>query len=331
MQNSYARVSRGVASLFALFAFGAARPVMATYTYTYSLIGQFDVTNGALPESGLTIDPSENIFGTTRYGGSSGQFFGGGTVFEVPAGSHTLTSVLTFDGAANGGYPAATLFSDAAGNLYGTTTTGGAGAGNGTVFEIAAGSHTLTTLASIDSIGTDPSTPALDPNGNLFGTTFYGPTGGNGTVFELPANGNSLTPIATVSGNTNTIISDAQGNLFGTIWNNSGGVFEISAASHQLSTIASFGGNLGSDTDCLTMDSAGNLYGINAGGGSGGNGNVFKIDAQSHAVTILGSFDGTTAIRQIRWQLIPKETFSEPPIGAESRAGEFFQRLWHSL
>src|SRR5437868_995289 len=48
---------------------------------------------------------------------------------------------------------------DASGDLYGTTTDGGDANGDGTVFEIAHGSGTITTLASFDGAnGMDPNT-----------------------------------------------------------------------------------------------------------------------------------------------------------------------------
>ena len=85
---------------------------------------------------------------------------------------------------------------DAAGNVYGTTradaTTGG------TVFRIAAGTGTVTTLATFgpygvaSDVGTSPANVVIDPAGNLFGTS--GPSrygiqapGSNDTLWELPA------------------------------------------------------------------------------------------------------------------------------------------------
>ncbi len=75
---------------------------------------------------------------------------------------------------------------DAAGNLYGTTIGGGAH-GDGTAFEIARGSDSITTLASFNSA--DGLSPygglTLGPAGSLYGTTYQGGAGGAGTVFEL--------------------------------------------------------------------------------------------------------------------------------------------------
>ena len=64
---------------------------------------------------------------------------------------------------------------DSSGNLYGTTLGGGTG-GYGTVFEVAKGSGTITTLASFN--GTNGADPfgglIMDSSGNLYGTAADG-------------------------------------------------------------------------------------------------------------------------------------------------------------
>jgi uncharacterized repeat protein (TIGR03803 family) len=96
--------------------------------------------------------------------------------------SYTLTPLASF---ANGFQPYGVTL-DAHGDLFGTTAYGGAN-GLGTVFEVAAGAGTITTLASFN--GANGSGPvgdlALDANGDLFGTTVGGGDFGNGTVFEV--------------------------------------------------------------------------------------------------------------------------------------------------
>jgi uncharacterized repeat protein (TIGR03803 family) len=94
-------------------------------------------SDGAYPEAGLIADMAGNLYGTTWGGGSGGQ----GTVFQLtPSGA--LNVLYSFTGGSDGGRPAADLIADAAGNLYGTTASGGAGTscpgGCGTVFELAA-------------------------------------------------------------------------------------------------------------------------------------------------------------------------------------------------
>ncbi len=92
----------------------------------YSFIGP---TDGKLPYSGLLRDPAGNLYGTTYAGGA----FGGGTLFEIPAGG-TFKVLYAFGiTLSDGRTPYGDLIRDASGYLYGTTYYGGA-TGNGTVF-----------------------------------------------------------------------------------------------------------------------------------------------------------------------------------------------------
>jgi uncharacterized repeat protein (TIGR03803 family) len=103
----------------------------------YSFSGGSD---GAHPPAGLVRDSAGNLYGTTAAGGSGCIHSAGcGTVFKVDASNHE--SVLySFTGGSDGGNPTASLVMDAKGNLYGTTSQGGAAGGCarlgcGTVFE----------------------------------------------------------------------------------------------------------------------------------------------------------------------------------------------------
>ena len=58
-------------------------------------------SNGVGPFAGLVEDSSGNLFGTTSQGGTSSD----GTVFEVAAGTHALTTLANFTGAPNGNGP----------------------------------------------------------------------------------------------------------------------------------------------------------------------------------------------------------------------------------
>ncbi|MGO9517374.1 MAG: choice-of-anchor tandem repeat GloVer-containing protein [Candidatus Korobacteraceae bacterium] len=98
----------------------------------YTFLGQPD---GCGPQAKLVMDATGSLYGTTMFGG---QGFGGGagTVFKLtPAnGGWTYTSLHDFVGT-DGAYPTSSLVFDVNGNLYGTTTQGGA-SNAGVVFEI---------------------------------------------------------------------------------------------------------------------------------------------------------------------------------------------------
>lgn len=93
-------------------------------TALYAFTGGSD---GSQPDAGLVIDKG-NLYGTTWGGGaSSGTGGNGGVVFELsPNSDGTWTETVThsFVGP-DGSLPRSTLVVDHAGNLYGTTYTGG--------------------------------------------------------------------------------------------------------------------------------------------------------------------------------------------------------------
>ena len=239
---------------------------LAAGSGTITTLASFNGANGANPAAGLVRDPRGNLFGTTSSGGIGFNpaipFSGFGTVFELAAGSGTLTTLASFNGA-NGAGPDGDLVRDPRGNLYGTTSSGGAFGGSvggfGTVFELAAGSGTITTLASFNGTNGDSPSGNLvrDPRGNLFGTTFlggaFGGPMGDGTVFELAAGSGTITTLASFNGTNGALplaglVRDPLGNLFGTTLyggigfnpanplSGFGTVFELAAGSGTITT-----------------------------------------------------------------------------------------------
>jgi uncharacterized repeat protein (TIGR03803 family) len=86
--------------------------------------------DGAPPNGRLVMDKQGNLFGTTNGGG----VFGYGAIYEIPAGGDQKV-LYSFGGGSDGANPDSGLILDAAGNLYGTTSVGGA-FGAGTVFRL---------------------------------------------------------------------------------------------------------------------------------------------------------------------------------------------------
>ena len=197
-------------------------------------VANFNNSNGSNVYGGLTTNSRGDLFGTTGVGGASGK----STLFKVDAVTHALTTLVNFNGA-NGSNPFGTLIMDASGNLYGTTSSGG-GNGDGTIFEVMAGTNSLVTLASFS--GTDGATPLspliLDANGDLFGMTNTGGANNYGTVFEVVAGTDAISTIVTFDGVIaghyySGLIADSVGNLYGTASKGNDGVgvvFELSNA-----------------------------------------------------------------------------------------------------
>jgi uncharacterized repeat protein (TIGR03803 family) len=190
-----------------------------TENILYNFTGVNNNQDGELPNGGLAIDPSGNLYGVAAYGGTGGcVLFGGvagcGIVYQLtppaaPDGAWTEATIYSFQGGADGQLPSGSLTLDVSGNLYGATTYGGGfGSCNepyyqncGTIFELTppstrGGAWTEKVLYSFKS-GTDGAIPfgglVLDKHGILYGTTLVGGNEtcssswgvGCGTVFEL--------------------------------------------------------------------------------------------------------------------------------------------------
>ncbi len=146
---------------------------------TITTLASFNGTNGSGPKAGVIVDKSGNLYGITSGGGSQSL----GAVFELTPSSSLIKPLASFD-LTSGFNSYGGLIMDGSGNLYGTTAAGGSSS-KGTIFELAHGSSTITTLASFD--GTNGSAPEvgllIDSSGNLYGTTTVGGAAGYGTVF----------------------------------------------------------------------------------------------------------------------------------------------------
>ncbi|HTR26070.1 MAG TPA: choice-of-anchor tandem repeat GloVer-containing protein [Terriglobales bacterium] len=212
------RIAKALALISGLLFVGA-RPAHAqTEIVLYHFCSQPNCADGQGPASSLTRDSAGNFYGTTALGGANTY----GTVFELSpnkTGGYDETVLYSFcslQNCADGNDPTSTLIFDSAGNLYGTTCSGGANGqavasacgagfnGYGVAFELSpkppggcpSGSNTgnswcETVLYSFKS-NPDGASPfaglTFDSSGNLYGTT-YGGGSGTGTVYELSPNG----------------------------------------------------------------------------------------------------------------------------------------------
>lgn len=152
-------------------------------------------SDGAHPLAGLVADASGALYGTTVAGGSAKQ----GTVFKfVPSGNGGTETVLwSFQSASksDGASPNSGVALDAAGNIYGTTTSGGA-TSDGTVFKLtkAHGNYTESILHAFEGAadGADPIGSVTLKGKLLYGTTSAG-SGSTcfscGTLFRIATNG----------------------------------------------------------------------------------------------------------------------------------------------
>jgi uncharacterized repeat protein (TIGR03803 family) len=159
------------------------------------------------------------------------------------------TNLYNFQGGSDGSFPYWRLTIGSNGELYGTTLAGGSsGCGSG----FCGTAFSLDTTTGIETVlhrfavqpgdGEQPSGPLLNVSGNLFGTTYFG-----GKVNAVCSLGCGVVYAIGITGSYKLVYSFTGGT----------------------DGLAPRGG--------LIQDSAGNLYGAAAAGGTSNNGVIFKI------------------------------------------------------
>jgi uncharacterized repeat protein (TIGR03803 family) len=234
--------------------------------------------------------------------------------------AQTFKVLHAFTGKGDGENPLAGLTIDSAGNLYGTTSEGGA-FDVGTVFEIDAQGKESILHSFWGGDGLGPMASVIRTATGVFhGTAMNGgkPEGGScdhgcGTLFELDAAGKiaagKIKVLYAFTGGTDGgqieagIVQDEKGNLYGTATQGGdmscdygwgcGVVFKVDGDGKETVLHAFTGqpdGWLVSGN--LVRDSMGNLYGVTEAGGTSNVGTVFKVDPSGNE-TVLYSFLGT--------------------------------------
>jgi uncharacterized repeat protein (TIGR03803 family) len=230
-------------------------------TWTFSHLHDFSGSDGSASANaaggmlgGLIMDSAGNLYGTTWTGGVISKCTGGcGVVFELKneSGAWSETVLHRFHGS-DGMNPDAALLMDVSGNLYGTTTAGGAH-GFGVVFKVTveSGQGQTTSIHSFSSGHGDGAYPnsalTMDASGNLYGATYSG------------------------GGSSECNVENDTG---------CGIVFQLTKTSNawKESVLHDFSGKQdGAFPGALTLDADGNLYGLAQNGGAYFGGLLFKV------------------------------------------------------
>ena len=261
--------------------------------------------DGQGPYGRVAIGADGKLYGTTIEGGNQTCPSGCGTVFSLmpstgcQSGSCAWSeSVLyRFQGNSDGFYPTGDLALDSSGNVYGTTTQGGAD-GPGTIYELnsSKGKWSESILYSFtgQDDGANPySGVTLGAAGKMYSSTLTGGINNGGSAVELTLSNGVWTETTLhdfYPSNKGVfpqagLVLEKSGKLIGATAaggpNNGGTVYELSPSNGdwRLSTLYNLtGSGEPGPWAKLTMDASGNLYGTTQGYPPVGDwGTVFKL------------------------------------------------------
>lgn len=335
-----------------------------TKTNLYNFNGPND---GNSPAGALLMDRSGNLYGTAQQAGITNKncSVGCGTVFALFKNSEgwRYTVLHHFHGMPDGALPTGTLVADSAGNLYGTTVSGGADdicfEGCGTVFQLQQANgwkeQVIHTFTNLFQDGAYPSgTMAIDSEGDLFGSSIIGGLNGYGTVFAMKQSAtgtwteqilhNFCSEYNCADGNAAAGgVTLANGHLVGTTQMGGGqgyygSLFVLTPGSEQWGiNNFDFDTTDGAASISPVLYSRGNYYGVTEQGGnqnfacnlSYGDGVIFEVAAQGATLneTVLHTFSGPDGCGPIGGLTADKNgnLFGTTAFGGTSNDGVVFE------
>jgi uncharacterized repeat protein (TIGR03803 family) len=262
-------------------------PAKGSGSWTKTTVYEFSGGDGQLPQGGLVLASSGEIFGTTLKGGS----YGAGTLYRLNPPTNksawTETTLWNFGSGADAANPGSTLVLGPNGQVYGSAYAGGS-YGAGAIFAISqdgpGGPVTEAVLWSFTG-GADGAYPAAltgDSSGRLYGVATEGGTYGLGTIFSIsPSGGPSpLDVLWSFAGEADggyptSLVPSGSDSFAGTVVvgsdrNSNGAVYSL-AIKNGIASVApvwNFAGSQdGSIPTSIVVHNNGQIFGVTAQGG----------------------------------------------------------------
>ena len=294
----------------------------------YSVLQVFgsDATAGQMPSAGLIEGSGGMLYGTTEFGGASGN----GTVFRVnrDGSGHTTLHGFAANGS-EGAWPRGRLAAGPGGMLYGTTAIRG-NANGGTVWKMKTDGTAFGVLQhfgfSSPSVRNLSAGVMLGSDGKLYGTTVFGGAADAGTVFQVGTDGSGAVVLHAFTGLANgggrpyaQLVEGPDGALLGTTEvggsdaNGGGTVFRIQKDGSGFGVVHAFAGGTGDGGTLrrgLLLGGDGTLHGVTTTGGPGNGGTVFRVRPDGTGFQLVHFFASNGAEGKV-----PQATLAEGPGG----------------
>jgi uncharacterized repeat protein (TIGR03803 family) len=290
----------------------------------------FNGTNGACPTAGLAEGPDGNLYGTTRYGGTSFNdpraantgygVPGDGTIFRINTNG-VLTTLFSFTPDTQGGQPMAPLTLGSDGSFYGIISGGTYGWGE--IFRISL-DGTFAPIASLDSKNGPAQLSAIieSRDGGFYGVGQVSGAYHCGAIYKVSPNHSISTVVSfTNSGafSWGSVVEGTDGNLYGTTCNSSdhqyGYVYQV-LPKGDYAVIASFALTNGSGPQTgMIQGRDGSLYGTTFSGGAYadqfglGYGTIFRLTVPSAAAPNLRMPIQSETGMAISWSALPCRSY----------------------
>lgn len=280
----YGLTSGGGANNFGtLFQFD---PATSKYAVKFSFD---DVNSGSAPQSALLQAKDGKLYGTTEYGGVTGD----GVMFQFDPTTSTFTKKFDFDdaGKSTGKYGIGALIQASNGMLYGMGYNGGMD-NSGVVYKYdpAADKYTKEFDFHQAKNGSHPVGAIVQAKDKLlYGTTQFGGAKNNGTLYQFDPVTYTYTKkidfekAVTGDAPLAPLLLASDGKLYGTTAyggsNDDGVLFQYDPATNSLVSKVDFGGVKGRvPTGELIQLSDGKIYGTTREGGTKNEGVLFRFD-----------------------------------------------------
>lgn len=270
---------------------------------TFTVVKNFDGTNGAHPYGSLLQASDDKLYGMTLLSNINS-----GVLFSFDPANNSYLNLGYLPAGVN---PHGSLIQASNGKLYGLTANGGTG-NNGFIIAFDPATKYFDFVDAFAGNGSKGSGPWADliqaGDGKLYGTTNGGGSSGNGVIFSFDPTAipfvNGYTKVKDFNGADGarpygSFIQASNGKFYGMTLDggtsNNGVIFSFDPATNAYSKAKDLGTNASGNypAGSLVRGSDGRFYGMTTNGGSGGVGVLYSFDPANSTYAIMHNFDGS--------------------------------------